>query len=119
MTVRLVKVSTAPQHQDTVSVGHKKQSSGHMARRNSLDSYELCLYFGAASEEISQLFCIAQRIPFSDYNLMFAKAKPCGLEERFYTHRRDLVLLSVYALESRKFQVLSLVIFAFLWKSWL
>lgn len=54
---RLVKVSTAPQHQDTVSVGHKKQSSGHMARRNSLDSYELCLYFGAASEEISHSSC--------------------------------------------------------------
>lgn len=50
---------------------------------------------------------------------MFEKDKPSGLEEGFHTHRGDLVLLSVYALESRHFLVLSLVIFAFLWKSWL
>lgn len=48
---------------------------------------------------------------------MFAKDKPSGLEGGFHTHRvlrEDLVLLSVYASESRHFQVLSLVIFVFL-----
>lgn len=60
---------------------------------------------------------VAQKTPFSDYSLMFAKDKPSGLEGGFHTHRvlrEDLVLLSVYAAESRHFQVLSLVIFVFL-----
>lgn len=71
------------------------------------------------SQKISPAFCMAHRTLFWDYNLMFAKDKPSGLEEGFHTHWRDLVLLNVYASEPRYLQVLTLIGFAFLWKSWL
>lgn len=71
------------------------------------------------SQKMSPAFCMAHRTFFWDYNLMFAKDKPSGLEEGFHTHWGDLVLLNVYALESRYLQVLALIDFAFLWKSWL
>lgn len=69
------------------------------------------------SQKMSPAFCMAHRTSFWDYNLMFAKDKPSGLEEGFHTHWGDLVLLNVYALESRYLQVLALIDFAFLWKS--
>lgn len=68
---------------------------------------------------MSPAFSVAHRTPFWDYNLMFAKDKPSVLEEGFHTLWGDLVLLNVYALESRYLQVLALMDFAFLWKSWL
>lgn len=40
MSVRLINVSSGPQHHNTGSVGHKEQSPSHMCGRNSVGSYE-------------------------------------------------------------------------------
>lgn len=55
---------------------------------------------------MSPAFCIAQRTPFEDYNLMFAKDKPSDLEEGFHNHRtkmEDLVFLSLLWLKVKTF----------------
>lgn len=52
--------------------------------------------------------------PFLALQFEFAKDRPSGLEEGRHTHRvlrKDLILLNVYASESRHFHVLSLIIF--------